>query len=92
MNLVAKEGALLNGRDGVLLLSEEAGAFDELGAFAIPVEPFDVSGTAAALRRALDLDDSDRHRRAEGLRGVAGGLGPLAWLERVADAARLPGR
>ena len=31
LNLVAKEGPLVNGRDGVLCLSPEAGAFDELG-------------------------------------------------------------
>ena len=52
MNLVAKEGAVLNRRDGVLALSREVGAFAELGGAAVAVEPFDISGTAAAIRRA----------------------------------------
>lgn len=90
MNLVAKEGPLLNDRDGVLLLSEEAGAFDELGEHCIAVEPFDVTGTARAIARALDMEPTERRRRAAALRSVAPGLGPHAWLERVAAAARVP--
>ena len=44
LNLVAKEGPLVNGRDGVLALSREAGAFDELAGGALEVNPFDVTG------------------------------------------------
>ena len=48
MNLVAKEGPLLNERDGVLVLSENAGAHEELGAFALSVNPFDIEDQAQA--------------------------------------------
>jgi trehalose 6-phosphate synthase len=92
MNLVAKEGALLNENDGSLLLSEEAGAWDELGAYAFAVEPFDVTGTARAIARALDLTVEERRIRADGLRSVAGGLDPRSWLDRVAGGARIPSR
>ena len=88
MNLVAKEGALVNAHDGVLLLSEEAGAFDELGPHAVPIEPFDVSGTARALAAALDMDRDERRRRAAALRAAAPGIGPREWRERVAALAR----
>ena len=44
MNLVAKEAPLVNARDGVLVLSENAGAHDELGDWAVTVNPFDVCG------------------------------------------------
>jgi trehalose 6-phosphate synthase len=53
MNLVAKEGMLLNRRDGVLVLSENAGAHEELGEWAFTINPFDVDATAEALHLAL---------------------------------------
>src|SRR3712207_7644890 len=49
---VAKEGPLLNERDGVLVLSREAGVWEELSGTAIGVNPFDVTGTARALATA----------------------------------------
>lgn len=91
MNLVAKEGPILNDRDGVLLLSEEAGAFDELGEHSLAIEPFDVQGTARMIARALDMDPAERMYRADRMRACAPGLDPAAWLERVAAAARVPG-
>ena len=44
MNLVAKEGPILNRHDGVLVLSEYAGAYEELGAFALGVNPLTSRG------------------------------------------------
>jgi trehalose 6-phosphate synthase len=70
MNLVAKEGPALNERDGVLILSENAGAHWELGEDAITVNPFDVEGTATALELALDMPAEERALRAKGLREV----------------------
>jgi trehalose 6-phosphate synthase len=55
LNLVAKEAPLVNARDGVLVLSREAGAFDELEAWVVPVDPFDVENQADALEHALEL-------------------------------------
>ena len=49
MNLVAKEVAVVNRRNGVLALSENTGAFEELGEFAVPLYPFDVQQMADAL-------------------------------------------
>ena len=54
MNLVAKEAPLVNERDGVLILSENAGAHEELGEWALTVNPFDVAGQAEAIHTALD--------------------------------------
>jgi trehalose 6-phosphate synthase len=67
LNLVAKEGPLVNGRSGVLVLSENAGAHDELGQWAVTVNPFDVEGQARALHEALVMDEAERRRRAEAL-------------------------
>ena len=54
MNLVAKEAPLVNVRDGVLVLSENAGAHDELGEWALTVNPFDVAGPGRGDPRGAD--------------------------------------
>src|SRR5437764_1310370 len=68
MNLVAKEGALLNRRDGVLVLSENAGAHEELGEWAMTINPFDVDATADALHVSLGATQPTRRRLARLLR------------------------
>ena len=50
MNLIAKE-ALVNERSGVLVLSENAGAHEELGAFALSVNPLISRGRPTPSRR-----------------------------------------
>ncbi len=68
LNLVAKEAFLVNTCDGVLVLSENAGAHEELGEWALTVNPFDISGQAAALYEALTLEPVERRRRADAIR------------------------
>jgi trehalose 6-phosphate synthase len=68
LNLVSKEGPYVNERDGVLVLSENAGAHDELGDWAVSVNPFDVSAQADALHEALTMDAAERRRRAGAIR------------------------
>jgi len=63
MNLVAKEAAVVNERDGVLLLLENTGSHQELGAFAVTVYPFDVRQQADALHEALTMDPAQRRDR-----------------------------
>jgi trehalose 6-phosphate synthase len=81
MNLVAKEGPLLNRREGVLILSRNAGAFAELGEQAVPVDPIDVSGTAEAMHGALSLEPDERAARARALRKLAAARTPARWAE-----------
>ena len=81
LNLVAYEGPAINERDVVLVLSREAGAWDELGpAGAIIVNPFDVVGTAEALHRALRLEPGERAARAARVRAVATARTPAQWF------------
>jgi trehalose 6-phosphate synthase len=68
LNLVAKEAFLVNERDGVLVLSENAGVHEELGEWALTVNPIDVSGQSDALYAALTLDRAERRRRAVAIR------------------------
>jgi trehalose 6-phosphate synthase len=88
MNLVAKEGPIVNRRNGVLALSREAGAFSELGTAALEVEPFDVSATAATIGRALAMSEPERARRARELVALASARPPSVWLAEVVGAAR----
>jgi trehalose 6-phosphate synthase len=82
MNLVAREGPVLNKNDGVLVLSRNAGAWSELGAAAVGVNPFDVDGTAEAIEAALDMPPDERSWMSKGLRRLARGRPPTRWLER----------
>ena len=83
LNLVAKEGPLVNERDGVLCLSPEAGAYDELGDAAVAVHPFDVSQSAAALHEALAMPASERAARALRLRELIVRHTPRSWLDEL---------
>ncbi|SEK23932.1 alpha,alpha-trehalose-phosphate synthase (UDP-forming) [Nonomuraea pusilla] len=85
MNLVAKEGPILSPRCA-LVLSREAGAAAELGPHALLVNPYDVTGTAAALHRALVMPEDERRRRGERLREAATALPPDRWLAAQLDA------
>lgn len=88
LNLVAKEGPLVNKRDGVLLLSREAGVWSELRGAAIGINPFDVSATAVALAAALAMAPEDRRRHAAAVRAAASVRTPRDWLDDQLAAAR----
>jgi trehalose 6-phosphate synthase len=90
LNLVAKEGPIVNRTDGVVVLSHEAGAWEEIGDAALGVNPFDVIGTADALHLALVMDSGERAERAGRLRAAALARSPRDWLEDQLAAARAP--
>ncbi len=87
LNLVAKEGAIVNERDAVLCLSREAGVWDEVGEAALDVPPFDVAGTADALERALLMPADERAARATRLRELSTARSPADWLADQLAAA-----
>ena len=83
LNLVAKEAPLVNERDGVLVLSENAGSHEELGAWALSVNPFDVEGQAEAIYAALTMPLEERRARLEAIGAHVrahdvGGMAPMA--------------
>jgi trehalose 6-phosphate synthase len=97
MNLVAKEAVLVG--DGALVLSETAGAAEQLGANALTVAAADVAGTSHALERALAMDDDERTRRLRRLRASVREEDLAWWLARqlrdlvfVASGQRPPSR
>ena len=85
LNLIAKEAPLVNERDGVLILSENAGAHEELATWALTVNPFDVAGQAEALLAALDMPAAERRERLAGLRAQVQEHDLTAWVEAQLD-------
>jgi trehalose 6-phosphate synthase len=86
MNLVAKEGPMVNERAGVSILSENTGAHEELGEYALSVNPFDIQQLADTIHAALTMDEEERRRRMEGLRSVVTARNPGDWIdEQLAD-------
>jgi trehalose 6-phosphate synthase len=82
MNLVAKEGPIVNQRHGRLVLSERAGARQQLEPGAIIISPCDVYATAEALHRALTMPTAERSERANRLRWLIEREDIDAWLYR----------
>jgi trehalose 6-phosphate synthase len=92
MNLVAKEAVVVSKRDAVLVLSETAGAFDQMADGALPVAPADVVGTADALAVALAMPRAERARRLANLRRGVEREDITWWLRRqFEDLAELAG-
>jgi trehalose 6-phosphate synthase len=86
MNLVAKEGPIVNEREGVSILSENTGAHEELGEYALSVNPFDIQELANSIYAALAMDQAERRRRAAGLVEIVTSRDPGDWIdEQMAD-------
>jgi trehalose 6-phosphate synthase len=86
MNLVAKESIVVNRRDGVLALSENTGAHEELGAFAVTLHPFDLQQQADALYEALMMPVEERRDRRNACVKVVQQNDVTKWLQmQLAD-------
>ena len=81
LNLVSKEAPLVNEHDGVVLLSENTGAYEELGDWVVRINPFDVAGQAEALDRALTMGLDERRQRLESIRAHVREHDVGAWIE-----------
>lgn len=86
LNLVAKEAPLVNERNGVLILSENAGAHEELSEWALTVNPFDIAGQAEAINAAIEMSAEERTRRADAMRAHIREHDLSEWVEaQLAD-------
>jgi trehalose 6-phosphate synthase len=82
MNLVAKEAVLVGERLPVLVLSETAGAAEQLASDSLSVAPADVAGTADQLERALAMPLEERRDRLRRLRAAVREQDLAWWLRR----------
>jgi trehalose 6-phosphate synthase len=95
MNLVAKEAPAVNTRDGVVMLSENTGAHEELGDCTLSVNPFDIQEQADEIYRALTMSPEERALRAKRLKEIITERDPGDWVdEQLADirTKRAPAR
>jgi trehalose 6-phosphate synthase len=89
LNLVAKEGPLINTAAGVLVLSRQAGVWEELAEPSLDINPFDITGTAEALHAALVMDPAERRRRADELTRLVEARTAADWMQDQRAAAGL---
>lgn len=87
---VAQEGALVNDRDGAIVLSREACAGHGVGDGALAIDPFDVSDTSRAMRQALRMPAVERRARATAASQAAGLHDAATWLDAQLAAALSP--
>ncbi|HEX8036657.1 MAG TPA: trehalose-6-phosphate synthase [Ktedonobacterales bacterium] len=88
MNLVAKEGALANEHDGVIILSRTAGASRQMAGAVLPVTPTDIEETAEQLYTALTMPQHERQQIATRARNIVLNESLARWIEdQLRDAA-----
>jgi trehalose 6-phosphate synthase len=85
MNLVAKEGPIVNQKDGVLILSERAGARQQLGSGALVISPVDIFDTQKALHQALSMSIEKRQEKVAFLRKIVREEDINYWLKSQID-------
>ncbi len=91
MNLVAKEGPMVNERAGVSILSENTGAHEELGDYALSVNPFDLQELADSIHAALTMPVQERQRRHNGLTSIVTARDPGDWIDDQLEDIRRKG-
>jgi len=81
MNLVVKEGALVNERAGVTILSRTAGAFEQLGEFVLGVPPTDIVAMSEKLLEALTMSPRERRERSSAMLRLLLKESATTWLQ-----------
>lgn len=87
LNLVASEGPIVNERNGLVMLSREAGIFDEMSGIATEVHAYDIMQTAQAISDIIDMDEGQRKDTAADLLDIATSRNPRIWLDEQLAAA-----
>jgi trehalose 6-phosphate synthase len=90
MNIVPKEGAIVNENNGVLILSETTGAHDELKEYSISINALDIAQTAKAIYKAVKMEQNEREKRLKGLKEIINQYDVYKWIgEQFSDIQKL---
>jgi trehalose 6-phosphate synthase len=90
MNIVPKEASAVNQKEGVIILSEKAGCFEELKDNVLVVNPFDISQTAEAYHDAIIMDKNEKHKLFKNLQEIVGQRTIYHWIsEQFEDIEKL---
>jgi trehalose 6-phosphate synthase len=88
MNLVAKEYCAANiDKNGVLILSEFAGAANQLHRWSLIVNPYDIEGVAEAIYEAFQMSIEDRKWRMRKLRNSVARRDIFWWVDSFLQSA-----
>ncbi|MDY6796886.1 MAG: trehalose-6-phosphate synthase [Actinomycetota bacterium] len=88
MNLVSKEGAVLNRRNGLIILSTGAGSYMEMRGTVVPLNPLDILETAEAIRKALETGERKRRKMSREAREVVEDNTSFKWFLKQMRALR----
>jgi trehalose 6-phosphate synthase len=95
LNLVVKEGALVNRAEGMIVLSENAGAHEELQPHVLSINPFDIESTSESIYEGLMMAGEERRKRNEAARNVVKINDISRWITRqvqdIRDLVSTPG-
>lgn len=83
LNLVVKEGAILNDRNGVIVSTKNVGAMAELGDFCVIAEEFTSTGIATALLEARNLSTESRRKMSFELKRHVQAFDLGLWAQSV---------
>ncbi len=90
MNIVPKEASAVNENQGVIILSDKAGCFEELKDHVLAINPYDISQTAEAYHKALIMDKNERSERFENLQKIVAQRTIYHWIsEQFEDIERI---
>ena len=90
MNIVPKEGSVVNENNGILIISETTGAYDELKEHAIDINALDISETADAIYKAVTMKHEERKKCLDGLKKTICGYDVYNWMgEQFNDIQKL---
>lgn len=89
LNLIAKEGPIVNSNNGVVVLSNQTGAFEELKDHVIEVNPFDITQTAQALANGLDTGITERKQTAQALKSLISQRAANGWFNDLLKVCSL---
>jgi trehalose 6-phosphate synthase len=83
LNLVAKEGAILNNRNGVIVSTPKVGAMAELGKFCVVAANATQASVTQALQEAKDLDSETRMKMSVELKRHIQEFDSSNWAQNV---------
>jgi trehalose 6-phosphate synthase len=90
MNIVPKEASAVNQQEGVIILSDKTGCFEELKDHVLAVNPYDISQTAEAYHNALKMDKNERSKRFEKLQEIVAQRTIYHWIsEQFEDIEKI---
>ena len=81
MNIVAKEGPIVNENNGILIMSNGAGSYEELKDNSIIINAYDITQTADAIYRAISMSIEERTRLIKGLKKTVHERNVYIWMQ-----------